>query len=86
MHGIELVSSKYYSDNLREEVMKGMHEKAAQEIFPAKAPFGYRNNKANRTIEAHQENSIIVKRMFALYASGTHTFSDIGEDHSPRDG
>jgi site-specific DNA recombinase len=73
MHGIELVSSKYYSDNLREEVMKGMHEKAEQGILPAKAPFGYRNNKADRTIEVHPENSLIVKRMFALYASGACT-------------
>jgi site-specific DNA recombinase len=79
MHGIELVSSKYYSDNLREEVMKGMHEKAAQGILPAKAPFGYRNNKANRTIEAHPENSVIVKRMFALYTSGAHTLSTLAK-------
>lgn len=79
MHGIELVSSKYYSDNLREEVMKGMHEKAAQGILPAKAPFGYRNNKANRTIEAHPENSVIVKRLFALYTSGAHTLSTLAK-------
>jgi site-specific DNA recombinase len=79
VHGMELVSSKFYSDNLSEEVMKGMHEKAAQGIFPARAPFGYRNNRANRTIEAHPENSIIVKRMFALYASGTHTLSTLAK-------
>ncbi len=79
MHGIELVSSKYYSDNLREEVMKGMHEKASQGIFPAKAPFGYRNNKATRTIEVHPENSLVVKRMFALYASGAYTLATLAK-------
>ncbi len=79
MHGIELVSSKYYSDNLREEVMKGMHEKAAQGILPAKAPFGYRNNKADRTIEVHLENSLIVKRMFTLYASGAYTLATLAK-------
>ena len=79
MHGIELVSSKYYSDNLREEVMKGMHEKASQGIFPAKAPFGYRNNKALRTIEAHPENSVTVIRMFELYATGAHTLSTLAK-------
>ena len=79
MHGIELVSSKYYSDNLREEVMKGMHEKASQGIFPARAPFGYRNNKANRTIEVHPENSATVIRMFELYASGAHTLSTVAK-------
>jgi PglZ domain len=65
------------SDNLSEEVMKGMHEKAAQGILPARAPFGYRNDKASRTIEVHPENSAIVKRMFALYASGAHTLTSI---------
>ena len=79
MHGIELVSSKYYSDNLREEVIKGMNEKVAQGIFPARAPFGYRNNKASRTIEVDPENSTIVKRMFALYASGAHTLSTLAK-------
>ena len=41
MHGIEVVSAKYYSDNLREEVIKGMREKAEQGIYPGRAPFGY---------------------------------------------
>ncbi len=69
MHGIEVVSAKYYSDNLREEVMKGMREKAEQGIYPGRAPFGYRNNRLTRTIEVHPENSEIVKRIFELYAT-----------------
>ena len=54
-----------------------MHEKASQGIFPAKTPFGYRNNKANRTIEVHPENSLVVKRMFALYASRAYTLATL---------
>jgi DNA invertase Pin-like site-specific DNA recombinase/chorismate mutase len=69
MHGIEVVSAKYYSDNLREEVIKGMREKAEQGIYPGRAPFGYRNNRLTRTIEVHPENSEIVKRIFELYAT-----------------
>jgi DNA invertase Pin-like site-specific DNA recombinase len=40
MHGIEVVQSKFYSDNLSEEVIKGMREKAEQGTYPGRAPFG----------------------------------------------
>ncbi|ABF42963.1 Recombinase [Candidatus Koribacter versatilis Ellin345] len=70
MHGIEVVSAKFYSDNLREEVIKGMREKAEQGIYPGRAPFGYRNNQILRTIEVHSENSEIVKFAFEQYATG----------------
>ena len=77
MHGIEVVSAKYYSDNLREEVIKGMREKAEQGIYPGRAPFGYRNNRLTRTIEIHPENSEIVKRVFELYATGKHSLDTL---------
>jgi len=69
--------ARHYSNNLREEVKKGMQEKASQGIFPGHAPFGYRNNKAERTIEIDPIDSIIVKRIFELYATGAHTLTTI---------
>ena len=72
MHGIEVVSAKYYVDNLREEVIKGMREKAEQGIFPGHAPFGYVNNRLSREIDVHPENSLVVKRIFELYATGKY--------------
>src|SRR5215469_14486945 len=77
IHGIHVVMARNYSENLREEVKKGMREKASQGIFPGHAPFGYRNNKAERTIEIDPEDSIAVKRVFELYATGAHTLSTI---------
>ena len=77
IHGMHLVMAKGFSDNLGEEVIKGMHEKAAQGTFPAHAPFGYRNNKAERTIEVHPENFAVVKRIFELYATGTHSLKTL---------
>jgi DNA invertase Pin-like site-specific DNA recombinase len=53
MHDIRLAVARNYSENLREEVNKGMYEKASQGTYPARAPFGYRNNKEKRTIEIH---------------------------------
>ena len=77
MHGIELVSSKFYSDNLREEVIKGMREKAEQGTYPGRAPFGYCNNRATRNIDVHPENSRIVKFAFEQYAKGTYTLNTL---------
>src|ERR1019366_86849 len=57
MHDIRLAIARNYSENLREEVKKGMSEKASQGTYPGRAPFGYRNNVAARTIEIHPEKS-----------------------------
>lgn len=51
VHGIQLVIARNYIENLRDEVRKGMREKAAQGIYPSRPPLGYRNNKLLRTIE-----------------------------------
>jgi DNA invertase Pin-like site-specific DNA recombinase len=69
IHGMQLVLARNYIENLREEVKKGMREKAEQGIYPRRAPFGYRNNRADRTIEIHPVNAQIVIKIFELYAS-----------------
>jgi DNA invertase Pin-like site-specific DNA recombinase len=51
IYGFNLVMARHYPNNLREEVKKGQREKALQGIYPGHAPFGYRNYKADRTIE-----------------------------------
>ncbi len=79
IHGIHLVMARNYSENLREEVKKGMREKASQGIFPGHAPFGYRNNKAERTIEVDPVDSITVRHMFELYATGGHTLTTLAK-------
>jgi DNA invertase Pin-like site-specific DNA recombinase len=79
MYGIELVSSKYYSDNLREEVEKGMREKAEQGTYPARAPFGYRNNRSTRAIDVHPENAPVATRVFELYATGRYSVAGVSK-------
>jgi site-specific DNA recombinase len=80
MYGIELVSSKYYVDNLREDVIKGMREKAEEGIYPGRAPFGYRNNKGIRAIEIHPGNSAIAVHAFELYASGKYSLLSLSKE------
>ncbi len=79
IHDINVAVARNYSENLREEVKKGMLEKASQSIFPGHAPFGYRNNKADRTIEIDPVDSATAKRMFELYATGAHTLTTVAK-------
>src|SRR2546427_5139705 len=73
IHGMQLVLARNYIENLREEVKKGMREKAEQGIYPGRAPFGYRNNRTDRTIEIHLANAEIVTHIFELYSSGEYS-------------
>ena len=73
VHGIQVVIARNYIENLREEVRKGMREKAEQGIYPSRPPLGYRNNIAEHTIEVDPQNAPIAQRMFALYGSGQHS-------------
>jgi site-specific DNA recombinase len=77
IYGFNLVMARHYSNNLREEVKKGQREKALQGTYPGHAPFGYRNNKAERTIEVDPEDSPIVTRIFELYATGAHSLTTL---------
>jgi DNA invertase Pin-like site-specific DNA recombinase len=77
VHGIQLVIARNCIENLREEVKKGLREKAAQGLYPGKAPFGYQNNKDTHNIEPHPANGPVIHRMFQLYATGQHSLAEI---------
>jgi len=79
MHDIRLAVARNYSENLREEVNKGMYEKASQGTYPARAPFGYRNNKETRRIDVHPENAPIALRVFELYVGQRHSLSSLSK-------
>ena len=67
MHGIQVLMARNYIDNLREEVCKGMREKAEQGIYPSRPPLGYRNNKLERTIEVDPEKAPIARNAFLSF-------------------
>jgi DNA invertase Pin-like site-specific DNA recombinase len=77
VHGIQVVIARNYIENLREEVRKGMREKAEQGIYPSRPSLGYRNNKLERTIEAEPDKILIAQRMFELYGSGQHSLASL---------
>ncbi len=77
MHDIHVAVAKHYSENLREEVKKGMREKAEQGIYPGHAPFGYKNNTATRSIEVDPQRAPLLRKIFEVYASGEHSLTTL---------
>jgi site-specific DNA recombinase len=75
VHGIQVVIARNYIENLREEVKKGLREKAAQGFYPGRAPFGYCHNTATHNIDPDPVKAPAVKRMFELYATGQHSLA-----------
>lgn len=54
-----------------------MREKAEQGIYPSRPSLGYRNNRLEHTIEVDVEKAPIAKRIFELYASGSHSLASV---------
>ena len=77
MYGIKVLMAKNYSDNLSEEVRKGLSEKASQGLFPSCAPIGYINNRIDHTIEPDPEKSPLIKRAFELASMGQYSLSKL---------
>ena len=68
MHGIKVLMAKNYSDNLSEEVKKGLLEKADQGHWPGVASVGYCNNPRTHLIEPDPERAPAVRALFERYA------------------
>jgi len=70
MLNIAFGQSKYYVDNLSENVKRGLHFKAKRGEWPGFAPFGYRNNRNTRSLVVQSNEAKLVKVVFKNFASG----------------
>ena len=77
MLSIAFGQSKYYVDNLSENVKRGLRQKLRNGAWPAWAPLGYKNDKASKRILADKEKAIFVKKTFETYATGNYTLKEI---------
>ncbi len=71
--------SKYYSDNLGENVKRGMRQKLRRGEWPGLAPLGYVNNFKTHTIEPDPIKSRVVRKAFEEFAEGNHTLDSLGK-------
>lgn len=78
MLNIAFGQSKYYVDNLSENVKRGMKHKVRLGIWPMMAPVGYINNSSTKTIQIDSVKSKVVQKAFKLFAEGGRSFTEIG--------
>ncbi|MDI6734161.1 MAG: recombinase family protein [Patescibacteria group bacterium] len=77
MLNIAFGQSKYFVDNLRENVKRGLRQKIRNGVWPGWAPVGYTNNPKTRGIDIDPEKSPKVVKMFELYATGAYTLHSL---------
>jgi len=77
MLSIAFGQSKYFVDNLRENVKRGLRQKIRNGVWPGWAPVGYLNNHKTRMIDVDREKSNKVKKLFQLYATGGYTLKSL---------
>ncbi len=69
--------SKYYVDNLRENVIRGMNQKVRNGVWPCLAPIGYLNNPKTRGIDLNKKKLEKVRKLFVLYATGNYNLREL---------
>ena len=77
MLNIAFGQSKYFSDNLRENVKRGLRQKIRNGVWPGWAPVGYTNNPKTRGIEVDGVNAPKVRKLFEMYSTGAHTLGSL---------
>ncbi|HLM84296.1 MAG TPA: recombinase family protein [Candidatus Bathyarchaeia archaeon] len=77
MLSIDFGVGKKYSDDLSVNVKRGNRAKLEKGEWPSLAPFGYLNEKINKTIIPDPERAKFVSRIFQLYVLGTRSLEVI---------
>jgi len=77
MLNIAFGQSKYYIDNLSENIKRGIRQKLRRGELPSLAPVGYLNELRHHTIVKDPERWQAVKKLFEAYATGDKTLEDL---------
>ena len=80
MLSVAFGQSKYYVDNLRENVKRGIRQKLRRGEFPGKAPRGYLNEPRLRTIVPDPKSFKRVKHILELFATGNYSLTQIRDE------
>ncbi len=77
MLSVAFGQAKYYTDNLRENILRGIRQKIRRGELSAKAPLGYFNEPRLRTIEPNHKTFKKVKTILEAFATGQYTLTTI---------
>ena len=80
MLSVAFGQAKYFTDNLRENILRGIRQKLRRGEMPAKAPLGYYNEPRIRTIEPDKATFNKMKKILELFAKGNHTLTKIRDE------
>jgi len=73
MLSIAFGQSKYYIDNLSENIKRGIRQKVRNGVYPSLAPVGYLNDPKSRNIIIDIAKAPLVRKIFELYATSDYT-------------
>ena len=77
MLSVAFGQAKYYTDNLRENILRGIRQKIRRGELSAKAPLGYFNEPRLRTIEPDRKTFGKVRGCLGAFATGQYTLTGI---------
>ncbi len=77
--GIEQAMANQYIRDLSTNVKRGNRAKLEKGQWPNRPPFGYDNDRLNKTIIVDQDKVKYLVRAFELYATGSYGFRDIAK-------
>ncbi|MBI3589660.1 MAG: recombinase family protein [Candidatus Liptonbacteria bacterium] len=75
MLSIAFSQSKYYVDNLSENIKRGHRNKVKEGIWPQMSPLGYVNK--NKRIVPDEKIAPLIKKTFEAYATGNFTLREV---------
>ena len=79
MLNIAFGQSKYYVDNLSENVKRGNRQKLRRGEWPGKAPLGYINDSRTKSVQVEPEVSKVIKKAFEIFAEGKVSFTQVSD-------
>ena len=79
MLNIAFGQSKYFIDNLSENVKRGLRQKLRRGEYPGWAPLGYENDLRTHEIKLDPVKHKLVKRIFEMYATNKYTLRNLAD-------
>lgn len=77
MMTIAFGQSKYFIDNLAENVKRGMRQKLRRGEWPSFPPIGYTREENSRDLTIDPTKGPLVKELFESYTTGAYTLDDL---------
>jgi len=76
---LQIILSKYYIDNLKDEIKKGTNARIADGWYTHKAPIGYLNQRENgrSTIVVNEQDKPYIITAYQQFVRGAHTYDSL---------